>query len=178
MMKLGALAATGYLIVWGFMQPVMAACNPNMSRFRPDSRYEVVQGTGGVEVRDKVTSLVWKRCSLGMTWNGTTCTGAATQRTWQQALDAARTATPSAVVGASPWRLPNATELHSLVERACYTPAINTTWFPATPSNITWTSSPNKDASSSTWALDFNDGSNDGYSKTSAYFVRLVRSDP
>lgn len=158
-----------------------ATCNANIPLTRPDSRYEVVAGAtpAGSEVRDKVTGLVWQRCVVGMVWSGATCTGTASGMTWQNALDAARTATASTTLDATAWRVPNLTELDSLAERACYSPAINTTWFVVTPAESTWSSSPSADASDGVFFVDFgygdtNIGSN-GNDNTGTR-VRLVRS--
>ncbi len=124
-------------------------CNVKIPLTRPDSRYELVNGTtpAGSEVRDKVTGLIWQRCVVGMSWNGTTCTGTARSLTWQNALDAARTASKGTVSAATAWRVPNHAELYSLAERACSDPAINAKFFPATPAaspddSVTWSSSP------------------------------------
>ncbi|MCX8521150.1 MAG: DUF1566 domain-containing protein, partial [Rhodoferax sp.] len=65
----------------------------------------------GAEVTDRRTGLVWARCSLGQSWNGSTCTGTASTHTHEQALAQAQTAN---VGGASGWRLPNVKELASL----------------------------------------------------------------
>ena len=164
----------------GLSGMAQATCNASIPLTRPDSRYEAVAGAtpAGSEVRDKVTGLVWQRCVVGMVWNGTTCTGTASSLTWQNALDAARTATASTAATGSTaaWRVPNHAELYSLAERACYKPAINTTWFPATPSDWTWSSSPFADGSDFAWFVGFSFG-NDGYDyRSDADRVRLVRS--
>ncbi len=167
-----------------------AACNANIPLTRPDSRYEAVAAATppGSEVRDKVTGLVWQRCVVGMVWNGTTCTGTASALKWQAALDAARTTTAStAATGrAATWRAPNIAELFSLADRACYDPAINTTWFPTTASDIAWSSSPI--SVNMAYGVDFTNGfrgtiyidkgfTENGYSSANnEHRVRLVRS--
>lgn len=35
-------------------------------------------------VTDPTTGLTWMRCSMGQTWDGTTCTGTASTYTWDQ----------------------------------------------------------------------------------------------
>jgi hypothetical protein len=90
-------------------------------------------------VTDTATGLTWKRCSEGQSWDGATCAGSAMYHTWQQALQVADTAS---YAGQSDWRLPNAKELASIVEQACYSPAIDEAVFPATPSSYYWSSSP------------------------------------
>jgi hypothetical protein len=155
---------------------VQAACNANVAQTRPDNRYEAVAGSNGGEVRDKITSLIWLRCVWGMTWTGTTCTGAPIALTWTQVIDLLRSVPPSRVSRASPWRLPNHAELYSLAERACRSPAINSNWFPVTPSDGVWSSSLNAGYSDLAWNVDFDGGfAYDGY-KNHAYQVRLVRS--
>lgn len=154
-------------------------CNPAIPLTRPDNRYESVANASpaGSEVRDKVTGLIWQRCLQGMNWNGNTCTGTATTHNWQAALDLARTAAAStAATGtASAWRLPNNTELFSLAERACFTPAINSNWFPATSAARVWSASPNY-ASGSSRVVWFNIGFDTTLDKNNATHVRLVRS--
>jgi hypothetical protein len=155
-----------------------AVCNSSIPLTR-HTRYESVASAtpadAGSQVRDKETGLVWFRCVLGMYWDGSTCAGTAKAYTWQAALEEARKAQTASNVA---WRLPNQTELLSLAERACYDPAINLNWFPATPSNLVWSSSPAWVSSvENAWGVSFLEGNNEGYPKTNEYFVRLVRSD-
>lgn len=154
-------------------------CNPNIAPTRPDSRYELVTGAtpAGSEVRDKVTRLVWQRCVQGMQWNGSACTGTATAHSWTAALDLARTATATTASPATPWRVPNRAELLSLPERACHSPAINTTWFPAEPGGQAWSSSPLSDSPpSNAWSVNFTYGDDSYDGKVVTGGVRLVRS--
>jgi hypothetical protein len=142
-------------------------CPANVKRSAPDSRYELQNS--GAEVWDKQTDLIWQRCSLGQSWDGSTCTGAATRHTWQQALEAAKAA-------GGGWALPNKRELSSLVERGCYNPAINNMAFPNTPSSWYWSSSSVAGYGGYAWYVHFYDGY-DGYGhKYSGYYVRLVRA--
>lgn len=60
--------------------------------------------TGDGTVKDSETGLVWMRCSMGQTWNGTTCTGTAT------AFDSNKIKAFQLNDG-SDWRLPNEVEL-------------------------------------------------------------------
>ena len=68
-----------------------------------DSRYLVI-GDGDI-VRDLETGLDWQRCSIGQTWNGTTCLGDATSLPWDEAVAAA----------ANGFSLPSVSQLRSLV---------------------------------------------------------------
>ena len=135
----------------------------------PASRFT---DNGDGTVTDKATGLQWKRCSEGQTWDGATCTGSATQHTWKQAL---RLADGASYAGKDDWRLPNLKELASIVERACYGPAIDLVPFPGTPSNGYWPSSPNAYYAGSAWSVDFRHGSDGVYYKGSGFHVRLVR---
>ena len=156
---------TGLLTVMLSGHAIAQVCPANVKRTAPDSRYEVQNS--GAEVWDKQTDLVWLRCSLGQNWDGSTCTGVATNHTWQQALEAVKT------VGGV-WALPDKRELQSLVERGCYDPAINISVFPNTPSYWYWSSS--SVAGSGAWGVGFDDGGDGGYDvKYGARYVRLVR---
>ena len=136
----------------------------------PASRFT---DNGDGTVTDKATGLQWKRCSEGQTWSGGTCIGSPTTRTWQQALQLAEAAS---YAGKSDWRLPNVKELSSIVELACYKPAIDAAIFPATPASWYWSSSPSAGYPLRAWGVDFDDG-NDGYGSKDGVNgrVRLVR---
>ncbi len=142
-------------------------CNPAMTRKAPDSRYTVQ--AGGTEVLDTQTGLLWQRCSLGQSWNGTTCAGSAGVYTWQSALQAAHDL-------GNGWRLPNVRELQSLVEDACTSPSINEALFPGTVSSFYWTSSPYAGNGSSAWIVYFYFGITYYHYKNDGYYVRVVRS--
>jgi hypothetical protein len=144
-------------------------CNPNITRSAPDSRYQLVVGSGGSEVLDTQTKLVWQRCSLGQTWNGSTCTGTASTHTWTDALTKAR------AVG-NGYRLPNVKELQSLVEEACYNSSINETFFPATPSSVYWSASPIAGGNNGAWNVHFSGGGTYYGNKYYNGYVRAVRA--
>lgn len=148
-------------------------CNPSITRSAPDSRYQLVVGSGGIEVLDTQTKLIWQRCSIGQTWNGTTCIGTAATLTWHNALQQAKNY-------GSAWRLPNIKELQSLVEEACHHSAINQTFFPTTLSVTTpsgyWSASPNRDLNNFAWVVSFGNGNTDNYAKSSNVRVRAVRA--
>lgn len=145
-------------------------CKTSIPRTAPDSRYQLVVGSGGSEVLDPQTNLIWQRCSVGQIWNGTTCIGTATTHTWQNALQQAKNY-------GSAWRLPNIKELQSLVEEACFLPAINATFFPATPSRMYWSASLYVNSDNLAWSMNFD--LSDVYSSSFKYgnfHVRAVRA--
>ena len=101
------------------------------------ARFEVVGG--GEQIADAVTGLIWQRCSLGQTWDGTACTGRAQSFSWAAALSAADAASADSGVR---WRVPNAKELASISDDQRSDPAIDLTAFPNTPVQLYWTSTP------------------------------------
>lgn len=65
--------------------------------------------------RDAKTGLMWDRCSIGQSWDGTTCTGQAMKLNWQDAKDYVKKFTnQQAKGGYSDWRLPTIQELSSI----------------------------------------------------------------
>ena len=129
----------------------------------------------GLEVTDSQTGLVWQRCSVGQSWNGSTCTGNASSYTYEGALAYAKIQnTTDSVTG---WRLPNVKELASLADKGCQNPAIDRTAFPATPSSWYWTSSTYAGNSQLAWAVDFLNGYfGYNYGRGNYLRVRLVRA--
>ncbi|MBK9443630.1 MAG: DUF1566 domain-containing protein [Comamonadaceae bacterium] len=82
--------------------------------------------------------------------------------------------------GFTDWRVPNVNELESITKIDTYTsgvPAIDTTTFPNTLfASGTWTSTTLASTPSSAVAVDFQSAFTGATSKTSTYYVRLVRS--
>lgn len=172
-----------FLATWLCIDVVSAACSNSITLTRPDSRYEIVANTSfaGSEVKDKVTGLIWQRCLVGKKWNGSNCILDAAMLnkityTWANALEMARTATPTSATPATAWRVPNHAELYSLSERACSGPAINSVWFPDTDAWKTWSSSPLSNYPTYAWVINFDNGNDDGVAKGLEFHVRLVRS--
>lgn len=129
---------------------------------------------GDGTVTHHTTGLIWQRCSLGQSWDGTDCSGDATNFAWEQALAAAA---QHALAGFSDWRLPNKNELTSIVEYRCYQPAINSQQFPNTPSSEYWSSSPDAYYGSSyAWVVGFDNGYVGSHNENRYNRVRLVRA--
>ncbi|MBP6734433.1 MAG: DUF1566 domain-containing protein [Chromatiaceae bacterium] len=145
------------------------SCRNDIRSTAPDSRFA---DNGNGTVSDAATGLVWKQCAEGL--SGAGClTGGVSGLTWQQALQGAADAT---FAGQTDWRLPNKNELESLVERRCYGPAINVRFFPNTPSNVFWSSSPGANYYSDyAWVVDFYYGNVVYHYRYYALYVRLVR---
>lgn len=118
-------------------------------------------------VTHRRTGLMWMRCAVGQNWSGTGCVGDAATYTWQQALN---TAEGTTFAEYSDWRLPNRTELTSIVELSCdLGPTVNLTVFPNSPSGNFWSSTPYV-------AVDFWDGSFYSMSSGNDFSIRLVRN--
>ncbi len=130
---------------------------------------------GDGTVTDPTTGLIWMRCSMGQTWDGTTCTGTASTHTFDQANALTGTVTFAAH---SDWRLPNIRELTTLADRSRSNPAIDINAFPNTPAQKFWSASASVEWLIDAWGVDFIDGatSNYYYWKTLDMRVRLVRS--
>lgn len=144
-------------------------CRDHIRATAPDSRY---QDNGNGTVTDLATGLIWKQCAQGLSGAGCS-TGSLNSYTWQQALQHAEA---YVFAGSALWRLPNKNELSSLVERRCVDPAINSRFFPNTPSSSFWSSSPNAYYSGYTWGVYFRNGSVVTGYKNSTGYVRLVRA--
>ena len=156
---------------------VAQTCNPFVAAVAPNGRYaDLSDGT----VVDTQTGLMWKKCSEGMTWNGTsgTCGEAAKTYSWDGALALANNVNAGSAgekLGHSDWRLPSVKELASLVERKCFNPAVNATYLLNTAADTYWSSSPFGNSSTYAWLVDFNAGLVDNGNKSFTHFVRLVR---
>lgn len=125
----------------------------------------------GAEVLDTQTGLIWKRCSEGQKWTGTTCGGKATSPNWRAALAIANAA-------GGGWRLPNVKELVSLVDITRSSPTIDPVAFPATLISSYWSSTPYNDYPDFAWAVGFNFGAVNFWHTDIGYRVRLVRNAP
>jgi hypothetical protein len=131
---------------------------------------------GDGTVTDVQTRRQWMRCSLGQTWQGSTCIGEAKGYTWQAALDAASTLNRQGGYGGyRDWRVPTIEELRTLVycssgqpktwndkgkpcEGDYERPTIYQPAFPNTPRERFWSSTPYASQADRAWFVDFHVG--------------------
>jgi hypothetical protein len=125
------------------------------------------------EVLHVASQLVFMQCSIGQTWDATTCVNEPTALNWQQAL---ALSVQTDFNSSKNWRLPNVKELNVIAERACVRPAINDAIFPNTSPDDYWTSTPSMLDAKLAWSLAFTNASNSQRLKTRSLFVRLVRT--
>jgi hypothetical protein len=131
----------------------------------------------GAEVADAATGLVWRRCSEGQAWDGSTCVGDPIGRQWDEALALAQS--EAARTGVA-WRLPNAKELASIVDRSVSRPSISRKAFPNTPKDAWyWSSTAMSGDPNYAWLVSFETGfvARLNY-PTYVFNVRLVRDAP
>ncbi|MEI5640597.1 MULTISPECIES: Lcl C-terminal domain-containing protein [unclassified Pseudoalteromonas] len=169
-MKISTILLFTLLVFGGAFNEAYGECQDNIPPSTPTSRFTLNDnGT----VTDNQTGLMWMRCSLGQAWDGTTCTESVSTYTWAEAL---ASADESNYAGFSDWYLPNIKELASIVEAACYNPAINQTVFPNTASSSYWSSSPHAYYGNYAWSVYFNRGYDYNLHKDNGTHVRLVRA--
>ena len=164
---LPVIAALVLCGLWAAPAPAVD-CSNNIPPSNPDAVY-VVHGDG--TVTDTRTGIMWKQCVEGL--SGADCSQVTvTAMAWADALNHAE---GHSFAGFSDWRLPNITELHSLVEECTSYPAINAEIFPNTPSSYVWSGSPDAGYSADAWAVHFGYGYANGYGRGGNYGVRLAR---
>jgi hypothetical protein len=127
-------------------------------------------------ITDQKTGLEWLRCTVGQRWNGFRCIGVPKMMTWDQAQQAAASA--SKELGGE-WRLPSVDELQALVCDKCPPPKIDQQLFPDTPAAPFWTYSKAPLSIGRYWTVNFFTGHNFGRNTTGMErYVRLVKSAP
>jgi len=146
-------------------------CPSDNKRTKPDSQY-IIAGEHKELVLDTHTGLMWMRCTLGQSWDGSSCVGVEEAYNWQQVLNSGES---HSFAGFDDWRVPNIKELGSLVETACYNPSINETIFPNTLNEYYRSSTPYSDHPDYAWSVYFGSGLVGTYYKAGFLPGRLVR---
>jgi len=104
---------------------------------------------------------------------------------WQQTIptdtykwaDAVSSCNDLSYAGYSDWRLPTPQELLTIVDNSRYNPAIDTTYFPNTPSDYFWSSSTNVDNTNYARFVNFLSGYVSSNGKPNYDYVRCVRGE-
>jgi hypothetical protein len=125
---------------------------------------------GDGTIKDQATSLVWQKCSQGL--SGTSCSsGTATTATWANAVSYCN----SLSLASKTWRLPNVNELISIIDYIkSGSPRIDTTAFPATVASEYWSSTTYAASTTNAWFVYFFVGYMTNTLKTNSYYVRCV----
>ncbi len=147
-----------------------ATCPAGIPATAEDALF-VSQASG--EMLHVASNLIFMRCSLGQTWDGSTCMSEPKAYNWQQALQAS---VNTEFNNLKSWRLPNIKELSVITERACVRPAVNDAIFPNTSPDDYWTSTPSMQNENEAWSVAFTNASNSLRLKDRSLFVRLVRT--
>jgi hypothetical protein len=134
----------------------------------PDNRFTAhPDGT----VSDRATGLMWKQCVEGLSGFGC-AVGEPLQFSWKWAVSQGKSDT---FAGYSDWRLPEKTELLTLVMYRCYGIDTDVVNFPNTPADRFWTATPTAYYPGSAWTIHFGNGSAGYGTKRDSALVRLVR---
>ncbi|MFH7043306.1 DUF1566 domain-containing protein [Paucibacter sp. JuS9] len=183
--------------VWAGLLVLGLACSAGVGA---QTQYSPKQQTGpfvpvkdGALIWDASTGLVWMRCAVGQTWDGSACVRESSSFnlfSLQQARSLPDRFNAGGWQGHADWRLPTIGDLESLVQCRddtkrilrgdgfiCYShdkPTIDVTYFP----NILKEGNASLFRTSSSLVIDFADGGkmNAYAADHRPYFVRLVRS--
>lgn len=109
--------------------------------------------------------------STGLEWYD----GAApAEANWEEAIAYCENLATGTLGLGTDWRLPNANELYSIVDRSRSTPSIDPI-FENTAAHFYWTSTSVADATDHAYSVSFSSGRDEIKSKSDAYYVRCVR---
>jgi len=151
-------------------------CAPQNKPTAPDSRYT---DNGDGTITDNTTNLMWMQCTEGLTTTTTPCDTGTAHR---YALLYEKNYLPKVNsekkhAGHSDWRLPSLDKLKTLQETSCHSPAINSHFFPNTPSSYFWTSEDYPETSYSAYLVYFDYAVVNWDYETGRHYYRLVREN-
>lgn len=117
-------------------------------------------GDGSGVIFDAATGLEWQEVDDG------------TRRCWDNALTYCESLSLN---NNNDWRLPNLSELHSIVDYLRYKPSIDPV-FSVQPSSDYWSATTYTYVTDNAWAINFSRGNSDARHKARTPFVRCVRT--
>ena len=129
----------------------------------------------GFFVIDLKNKIEWLKCTAGQQWsdNEANCLGEPVKLDFQE-IEEAIGILSKEIEGE--WRLPNRSELESLICKKCEGPKINLEFFPNTPAQPFWTSQKNWWSPKFYWSVNFFTGHSYGrFVPEKKLFVRFVR---
>lgn len=159
----------------GALLPAMAATCALMPSAPASAQVPRLLADGPVAI-DLLGRVEWMRCTVGQTWDGTTCTGEPLRLSLAEAREIiARLEDRGDSAGAG-WRLPTRDEFSRIIEKREEPPMIHPEIFPETPPESHWTSEPHALSSRHHWSVNFFTGHSYGRSMPEQpLVVRLVR---
>lgn len=125
-------------------------------------------------IKDPQTKLVWQQNTADINEDGIITTGVhpdGDKVPWQEAMDYCQELN---YAGSSDWRLPESTELDSLVDYTKSYPAIDGKF--GCEGDAYWSATDAKDSAKKALYIHFNFGSESSKEKTKNLFVRCVRN--
>jgi len=127
---------------------------------------------GDGTITDKVSKLMWVKDPSQISGGLWGTLGVPATMTW---ADAIANCEALDYAGYQDWRMPNITELESIVDYGRYFPAINTVYFPNTSINYYWSSSTVVYLTTYAWIVYSYNGYTYYTGKTNLRYVRPVR---
>lgn len=168
-MKRFTFLLSGCLLLTNATATMAQQCNTNLPISTPSQRFN---HHGDGTLTDTHTGLMWKICMEGQ--QGANCSaGHAERMQWQQAASIPQLINTARFADHTDWRLPSITELKSIVEQHCETPAINLEVFPQMLAVSVWSGN---QSDPKAWSLDFAKGKTFNNFKGAGNYVRLVRN--
>lgn len=161
------------LMAW-LVAPVVAQeqkCDTSKPATAPMSHFKVGPEGALIDVKSQKS---WLRCAVGMSWDGSSCTGQSLTYTWSGALEVVNEFNTSKVGGRSNWRLPKVEELNSIIEKRCFKPAINLEAFPFSPEAGFWSDSSVEGVQPRVWIVHFLHGQQYIANKQQSWRIRLI----
>lgn len=147
------------------------SCDSSKPASAPMSRFK--DGGSGTLV-DTQGKKVWLRCTLGMSWNGSSCEGNSLTYSWSGAEAVVAELNAKQAGGHTNWRLPTVDELNGVVEKQCFRPAINLQAFPFSPEAGFWTATTAEGINPRAWIVHFLHGQQYVANKEQSWRVRPI----